>query len=233
MAKDVRLAIQQLEAGGGARRIAKPPAVPPPIPRTTKERTDPSAPTLELDSDVLVLQRTPEPQIDKSIRIPKRRSLLPWVVLVVVAGLGGRQWGETAWEVARTRWAEASEIAQARWAGVRSGLTARAMGASQDPAPVASASSNHEVAAPAAQADAATGPPVSGSDEKPGATTTEDGGDATTEDGGYATTEDGGEGGDATTDAASDVEVDAPLMGSSTDSDGSADAAPSGAADGG
>jgi hypothetical protein len=205
MAKDVRLAIQELEAGGGARRIAKPPALPPPIPRITKERKDPSAPTLELDSDVPVLQRTPEPQVDKSIRIPKRRSLLPWVMLVVVTGLGGLQWGETAWEVAQTRWAEASEVAQARWAAVRSGLTARAMGASQDPAPVASASSDREVAAPAAQADAATGPPISGSDQKPGATTTEGGGDATTEDGGDATT-------DAGADAASDVEVDARFL---------------------
>jgi serine/threonine-protein kinase len=217
MARDVRLAIQELEAGGVATRVAKPPAPPPPIPRAAKERKDPSAPTLELDSDVLALQRAPEPQVDDPVRIPKRRSVLPWVVLVVVAGVGGRLWGEKAWEVAR-----------AQWAAVLSGLTAREMGASQDAAPLASASSDGGVAAPAAQADDESGPPVSA-----GAITTDDGGGATTDDDGDATTDDGAEGGDATTDAASDVEVDAPLMGATTDSDGSADAAPGDAADGG
>jgi serine/threonine-protein kinase len=221
MAMDVRLAIQQLEAGGVATRVAKPPALPPPVPRAAKERKDRSSPTLELDSDVLVLQRAPQPQVDDPVRNPKSRSVLPWVVLAVVAGIGGWLWGEKAWEVA-----------QARWAAVLSGLTARAMGSSQDAAPVASASSEGGVAVAAAHADDEAGLPVSD-----GATTTDDGGGAPTDDGGDTTTDDGGESGDATTDAgadaASDVEVDAPLMGSTTDSDGSADAAPSDAADGG
>jgi hypothetical protein len=143
MAKDVRLASQQLEAGAGATRVAKPSGVPPPpLPRATRKRKDPSAPTIELDSDALVLPREPWPQVNESIRIPKNGSVLPWIALLVAAGIGGRLWGEKAWEIAR-----------ARWTAARSELTVWSMGAAQD-APTASAPSD----APAAGGFAADGP---------------------------------------------------------------------------
>jgi serine/threonine-protein kinase len=159
MAKDVRLAIQQLDAGGGATRVAKPLGLPPPIARAAKDRKDPSGPTIELGSDVLVPQRERWPEANDSIRIPKNRSVLPWLLLAVLAGIGGRLWGQKAWEVARER-----------WAATRSELTVWSTGKAQDAAPIASASSDGGVAVPAAQADAATGPPAPGSDRKPGAT---------------------------------------------------------------
>jgi serine/threonine-protein kinase len=162
MAKDVRLALQQLAAGAGATRIPKPSGLPPPMPRAAKNRKDPSGSTIELDSDVLVPQREPWRDVNESIRIPKNRSILPWVVLAVFAGIGGRLWGPKAWEVARERWAAA-----------RSGLTTWSTGQAQDAAPIASASpsesSDGGVAVLPSLADAATKPLVAGSDRKPGA----------------------------------------------------------------
>jgi hypothetical protein len=160
MLKDVRLAIQQLDVGAGATRVAKPTGLPAPDIRAKKKRKDPSAATIELsDRDLLVPRREPWPQVDQSIRIPKNRSVMPWLLLLVVAGIGGKLWGKKAWEVARARWAAAAPSAP----------TASSMVAAQDAPPVASAPSNPMVAATAAQADAATGPQVTRSDRKSGA----------------------------------------------------------------
>jgi serine/threonine protein kinase len=158
MSKDVRLAIKQLEAGVGATRVAKPPGLSPAVLRAEKKRKEPSAATIELsDSDILVPRREPWPQVDESIRIPKNRSALPWLLLVVVAGIGGKLWGKKTWEVAR-----------ARYAAAPSGPTASSIVAAQDAGPVASAQSDRVAAATPAQADAATGPPLPRSDRKPG-----------------------------------------------------------------
>jgi serine/threonine-protein kinase len=160
MLKDVRLAIQQLEAGVGATRVAKPPGLPAPVLRAEKKRKDPSAATIEVsDGDILVPRREPWPQGDESIRIPKNRSVLPWLLLVVVTGIGGKLWGKKAWEVARSRWAAAAPSAP----------TASSTVVAQDAPPVASALSERVVTATAAQADAATDPQVTRSDRKPGA----------------------------------------------------------------
>jgi serine/threonine protein kinase len=157
MAEDVRLATQQIEAGGGATRVAKPSRVPPPLPRAARGRKEPSAPTIDLDSDVLVLRREPWPQVSESIRIPKNGSILPWVTLLVFAGIGGRLWGEKAWEVAR-----------ARWAAARSGLTVWSMGTAQDAAPAASPPLDAGAPVADAQADAGKGPTSHGADRKTG-----------------------------------------------------------------
>jgi serine/threonine-protein kinase len=163
MIKDVRLAIQQLEAGVGAPRSAKPPGLFAPVLRQEKRRKDPSAATIELsDSDLLLPRREPWPQVDESVRIPKNRAVLPWLLLVVAASIGGKLWGKKAWEVARARWAVAAPA-------VPPAPTASSMAATQDAPPVASAPSDPVVAATAAQADAATGPPVTRSDRKPAA----------------------------------------------------------------
>ncbi len=87
MRKDVRLAIEQLEVGASPTRIAvhAPPAAPP--------RREPSNPrreaTIELsDSDIETVPSAAE----ESIRIPMRRSLLPWIVLFAFIGIGTKLW---------------------------------------------------------------------------------------------------------------------------------------------
>ena len=88
MIKDVRLAIKQLEAGVGATRVANPLRPPPPVPRAAKKRKEPSAATIELsESDIVVPRRGEWPQDHESIRIPKNRSVLPWLLLLVVASV--------------------------------------------------------------------------------------------------------------------------------------------------
>jgi serine/threonine protein kinase len=157
MSKDVRLAIKQLEAGVGATRVARPPGPPPPIPRAAKKRNEPSAAAIELsDSDIVAPQRRQWPQVDESIRIPKNRSVLPWLLLLVVVGIGGRLWGEKALGFARARWTAAAPT----------GATA-----AQDPPPGPPDRADRTDAATATQGDAATGPQVARADRKPGAVT--------------------------------------------------------------
>jgi serine/threonine-protein kinase len=147
MAKDVRLAIKQLEAGVGATRVAKPPGPPPPLPRATKRPKDPSAATIELsDGDIVVPRREPWPEVDESIRIPKNRSVLPWLLLVAVVGIGGKLWGERAWQVARARWTVATT----------STPTASSMASAPNAPPAASAPADRFDPATAMQSDAAT-----------------------------------------------------------------------------
>jgi hypothetical protein len=160
MLKDVRSAIQQIDAGGGATRSARPPRLPAPVVGAEKRWKDPSAATIEVsDRDLLVPRGEPWRQVDESIRIPKNRSVLPWLFLVVVASVGCKLWGKKVWEVARERWAAAAPSAP----------TASSVAPPQDAPPVASAPSEPMVAATASQADAATGPAIIRSDPKPGA----------------------------------------------------------------
>jgi serine/threonine-protein kinase len=108
MLKDVRLAIQQLDAGVGVTKLALPPAPPPPLPRAAKKQDNPPNATIELsESDIEVPRRGPSPEDEESYRIPKRRSVLPWLVLLVAVGIGGKLWGAKAWQVARGTWAAA------------------------------------------------------------------------------------------------------------------------------
>jgi hypothetical protein len=177
MLKDVRRAIKQLEAGAGAPRVANPLGAPPGIPRDAKKPKQPSAATIELsESDLLVPRREPWPTVDESIRIPKNRSVLPWLVLLVVAGIGGKLWGHTAWAIARARWAAvastaatASSTAVAQDAPPIASARAEGGGAATAAPPVATLQVDGGVTATAMQADAATGPQVTRSDRKAGA----------------------------------------------------------------
>jgi serine/threonine-protein kinase len=86
MRKDVLLAIEQLEMGASPTRIAVHAAAAPP-------RREPPNPvrdsTIELsDSDIETL---PSPT-EESIRIPMRRSRLPWLVLLMLLGIGTKLW---------------------------------------------------------------------------------------------------------------------------------------------
>jgi serine/threonine protein kinase len=160
MIKDVRRAIKQLEAA---------------IPRATKKRKEPSAATIELsDSDLLVPQREPWPTVDESVRIPKNRSLLPWLLLLALAGVGGKLWGRQTWAIARARWAApsaatASSTAAAQDAPPVASTQADAGVAATAAAPAASAQADGGVAATAMQSDAPQGPHVTRSDRKAGA----------------------------------------------------------------
>jgi serine/threonine-protein kinase len=80
MQKDVRRALTEL-------RRAKGPAKPPPPPKATeKGRGDPTINISERD-----FERPPAYGLDESIRIPKRRVLLP-LLLLGIAGAGGAAW---------------------------------------------------------------------------------------------------------------------------------------------
>jgi serine/threonine-protein kinase len=87
MRKDVQLAIEQLEVGASPTRIAvhSPPAAP--------LRREPSNPrreaTVELsDSDIETVPSAAE----ESVRIPMKRSLVPWIVLFAFIGIGTKLW---------------------------------------------------------------------------------------------------------------------------------------------
>ncbi len=82
------------------RALAELTAPPPPRPRPPVKSSEP---TIELSEGDIV--RPPAYGLDESIRIPKRRSILPWLVLLVLVGAGGwlyahRQASESAGAVA-------------------------------------------------------------------------------------------------------------------------------------
>ncbi len=86
MDADVARAIAQLEAGLGATRVASaaPPARPNPAP--------PPERTIELsESD---LERRPACGMDESVHLPRKRSSLPWLALLLFAGIGAKLWLE-------------------------------------------------------------------------------------------------------------------------------------------
>jgi len=162
MIKDVRLAIKQLEAGMGATQVAKPLRPPPPAARAAMKQREPSAATIDLsDSDIIVARRGEWPQDNESIRIPKNRSVLPWLLLLVVAGIGSKLWGQKAWEVARARWAAVAPPA----------ATASSMPVAQVAPPATSAQPGGTDVPKASQGDAGTGPQVANADRKSGGVT--------------------------------------------------------------
>jgi serine/threonine protein kinase len=83
MRADVKRAIAQLDAGAGAARVA------PARARASAAAIAPE-PTIELSESDIV--RPPAYGIDESVRLPKRRSILPWLVLPVFAGVGVWLW---------------------------------------------------------------------------------------------------------------------------------------------
>jgi serine/threonine protein kinase len=103
MREDVRAAISQLDGGETATRLVvqEPPAAAPAreITMEISERDLQHSPALPLVTraparDSKARPRT-EPQQDwpeDSIKIPRNRSVLPWLVLLVAAGIGGKLW---------------------------------------------------------------------------------------------------------------------------------------------
>jgi hypothetical protein len=92
MKADVSRALAQLEAPREARIepvAAKPP---PPVPARPTAPSAPPAPepTIELSEGDIV--RPPAYGLDESIRIPKRRSVIPWIVVIAVIGFGAWFW---------------------------------------------------------------------------------------------------------------------------------------------
>jgi serine/threonine protein kinase len=87
MQADVRRALAELGAPAEpapATKAAPPPTVPPRPQLPVKS----SEPTIELSEGDIV--RPPAYGLDESIRIPKRRSILPWLALLLIAG--GAAW---------------------------------------------------------------------------------------------------------------------------------------------
>jgi serine/threonine protein kinase len=87
MHKDVRHAIAQLEAGVARTQVAV--GAPSGPPRPPKPNPPRSERTVELSGrDLEVVAPIPE----ESFRIPKRRSILPWVALLTFGGIGTKVW---------------------------------------------------------------------------------------------------------------------------------------------
>jgi hypothetical protein len=76
MRKDVARAISELSAGVAPTLLA---VSPPPV----------GEPTVELSQGDL--ESSPD-LLEESIHIPKRRSILPWIALLVFCGIGGKLW---------------------------------------------------------------------------------------------------------------------------------------------
>jgi serine/threonine-protein kinase len=53
---------------------------------------EPSEPSSQAETQGAPTRRPPPPGIDESIHIPKRRSILPWVALLLFAGIGVKLW---------------------------------------------------------------------------------------------------------------------------------------------
>jgi serine/threonine-protein kinase len=81
MSGDVRRALAELEAAKTQKAPRNPSAV--------RGEGAASGPAIELgDADIMRSQYG----LDESIRIPKRRSIVPWILLLVVAGAGTKVW---------------------------------------------------------------------------------------------------------------------------------------------
>ena len=81
MRSDVTAAIAQLEAAAREPRAAA---------ATVAAPAASSEPTIELSEGDIV--RPPAYGLDESVRLPKRRSLLPWIALLLLAGVGVKLW---------------------------------------------------------------------------------------------------------------------------------------------
>jgi len=97
----VQRAIAELDAGMGATQLAvKAPAPPPPAPGAAPALAPPRPPrsesTVDLsDSAVETVKLKDEAGAaasDESIRIPRRRSILPWAALLLFGGIGTKLW---------------------------------------------------------------------------------------------------------------------------------------------
>jgi eukaryotic-like serine/threonine-protein kinase len=83
MRADVKRAIAQLDVGAGETQLA-------PASARVAAAAVAKEPTIELsESDI---ERPPAYGIDESVRLPKRRSILPWLALLVLAGVGVWLW---------------------------------------------------------------------------------------------------------------------------------------------
>ncbi len=99
MADDVRQALSELEGA----RTQKAPRSPGGAPEATE-------PSIELsDGDIVRTQYG----LDESIRIPKRRSIVPWLFLLVVTGIGGKVWFDRRAQLAASQAPAPSELASA------------------------------------------------------------------------------------------------------------------------
>jgi serine/threonine-protein kinase len=81
MRADVMVAIAQLEAATRQ---------PPPAPAPAAAPAPSAEPTIELSEGDIV--RPPTYGLDESVRLPKRRSVLPWIALLLAAGVGVKLW---------------------------------------------------------------------------------------------------------------------------------------------
>jgi serine/threonine-protein kinase len=93
MLKDVRRAIAQLEGSADATELAVPASAP-----SVRRPTGPGE-TIEVSESDVEPSRTEE-----SIRIPKRRSILPWLLLLALLGVGAKVWGGRVLSKAREVW---------------------------------------------------------------------------------------------------------------------------------
>ena len=94
MQVDVRRALSELAPTARPPPVARPsPTVDVPLDVPPLEKPAPETPvepTIELSESDIV--RPPQFGLDESIRIPKRRSFLPWLLLLVVAAAGVKAW---------------------------------------------------------------------------------------------------------------------------------------------
>jgi eukaryotic-like serine/threonine-protein kinase len=102
MREDVQRALAELAPVALAARPVQPPAIPPSSAarRPAKgPKVAPPDPTIEISASDL--ERPPAYGMDESIRIPKRRSILPWLALLLVGGGAFALWRDDA----RRAWA--------------------------------------------------------------------------------------------------------------------------------
>ena len=155
MRADVQRARAELDAGA---RLPSPDGRAPSPRRQAKVRPGAAAaePTIEVSASDL--ERPPVYGLDESIRIPKRRSFLPWLALLLAGGAAAAVWRDDA----RRSWIEGTLSA---WRASLGGSTASSVvdaGASPTPNPSARATGDAGAARAPAGAGARTTPAPSG-----------------------------------------------------------------------
>jgi serine/threonine-protein kinase len=108
MQADVRQALAELTAPQEPAAVSRPAPAPPPPPKP-QPPVKSSEPTIELSEGDIV--RPPAYGLDESIRIPKRRSILPWLVLLVLVLVGAGGWFYAHREASESATAVASSSA--------------------------------------------------------------------------------------------------------------------------
>jgi serine/threonine-protein kinase len=90
MRQDVQRAIEALDGGVGPTTVA---ALETPAPAGAPDGSAPSAgPTIELSASDLDVTRPQSDADEESIHIPKRRSIVPWIALLLFGGVGAKLW---------------------------------------------------------------------------------------------------------------------------------------------